>query len=55
MENIDIQVKFKNVKLIKGNYEGYDYYKITAETEDGITLSKKLTQFEYNTLKQLYV
>lgn len=55
MENIDIQIKLKNAKLIKGNYEGYDYYKITAETEEGLVLSKKLTQFEYNTLKALYV
>lgn len=37
--------------LVKGNYEGYDYYKMIAETDKGIVLNKKLTQFEYDTLK----
>lgn len=55
MENIPINIKIISVRLVKGNYEGFDYYKIIAETDLGIELSKKLTQFEYNTLKANYV
>lgn len=46
-----IKLNITGVYLVKGNYEGYDYYKLTAATDCGIELSKKLTQFEYNTLK----
>lgn len=44
-------IKVTSVCLVKGNYEGYDYYKLVAETDKGIQLAKKLTEFEYNTLK----
>lgn len=44
-------INITGVYLMKGNYEGYDYFKLLAESDKGITLSKKLTEFEYNTLK----
>lgn len=50
-----LKVKVTGVYLIKGNYEGFDYYKLQAETDLGITASKKLTEFEYYTLKGQYV
>lgn len=45
-------ITVKEVKLVKGNYEGYDYYKLIGTTNNGIKLSTKLTAFEYETLKQ---
>lgn len=55
MENTPINIKITSVQLVKGNYEGFDFYKLVAKTDLGIELSKKLTQFEYNTLKNNYV
>lgn len=54
-ESIDIKdhIEFTSVSLVKGNYEGYDYYKIVAETASGFKLQTKLTCFEYNTLKKI--
>lgn len=52
MDNTPIRLAVKNINLIKGNYEGFDYYKIVAETEEGFKLSTKLTAFEYKTLKE---
>lgn len=44
-------IKITGLYLVKGNYEGYDYFKMIAETDKGIAFNKKLTQFEYDTLK----
>lgn len=52
METTPIRLSIKNINLIKGHYEGFDYYKIVAETEEGFKLSTKLTSFEYKTLKK---
>lgn len=43
-------IKVDTVQLVKGNYEGYDYYKLVGITNNKIRLSAKLTAFEYNTL-----
>lgn len=43
-------IKVESVQLVKGNYEGYDYYKLVAVTNNKIKLQAKLTAFEYNTL-----
>ena len=51
MESTPIQLNITSINLVKGQYEGYDYYKIVAETEEGFKLSSKLTSFEYQTLK----
>lgn len=52
MESTPIKLKISTINLVKGQYEGFDYYKIVAETEEGFKLSSKLTAFEYQTLKK---
>ena len=46
--------KVEDVVLIQGEYEGYKYYKLTAKGSGGLKLSTKLTEFEYNQIRELY-
>lgn len=46
------KVKITDIYLKKGNYEGFDFFKLVAETDKGIKLQTKLTAFEYNVLSQ---
>lgn len=43
-------IKVDSLELVKGNYEGFDYYKLVGVTNNKIKLQAKLTAFEYNTL-----
>ena len=52
MQETPIKLNIVKTVIVKGNYEGHDYYKIIAETSKGLTLSRKLTAFEYQTLLQ---
>lgn len=54
MEENRIKLNIKEVKAIKGNFEGHDYYQLRAETEEGFILKTKLTPFEYNVVKDNY-
>lgn len=45
-------VKVIDLYVIKGNYEGTDYYQCIAELDNGLKLKTKLTAFEYQTLKK---
>lgn len=49
-----ISLEIIKVYLNTGVFEGYEYYNVTAETAEGITLKKKLTAFEYKMLKDMY-
>lgn len=44
-------INVTSINLVEGEYEGYKYYKLVAETSQGFKLSTKLTAFEYKTLK----
>ena len=44
------KIKTQEIYLIKGNYEGVDYYQIHVMLDNGIKLKQKLTLFEFNTL-----
>lgn len=46
------KIKITDIYIQKGNYEGFVYYKLVAETDKGIKLQAKLTAFEYNVLSQ---
>lgn len=51
MEKIPLnKIKTSGIYLVKGNYEGNDYYQVHVELDNGIKLKQKLTLFEYNTL-----
>lgn len=54
MQETKIKLNIKEIKAIKGNFEGHDYYQLRAETEEGFTLKTRLTPFEYNVVKDNY-
>ena len=41
------------VRLVKGNYEGYDFYRIIVKLSSGHEAKVKLTKFEYDTLAKM--
>ena len=49
-----INFNVEDVVLIKGEYEGFPYYKLIAKGSGGLKLSTKLTEFEYNQIRELY-
>lgn len=40
----------KEAYIEKGNYEGYDYYRMVIRLAEGFTLKCKLTEYEYKSL-----
>ena len=44
--------KVSSLYVLKGNYEGNDYFQCVAELDNGIKLKCKLTKFEFETLKK---
>lgn len=43
-------LKPQEIYVVKGNYEGVDYYQLHLVLDNGIKLKQKLTNFEYKTL-----
>lgn len=41
------------VRLVKGSYEGFDYYRIVVKLSSGHEAKVKLTKFEYDTLVKM--
>lgn len=52
--NLTNKVKVNKIEIYQGEYEGFKFYKIKATLDNGISLSNKLTEFEYETLKKSY-
>lgn len=48
------KIKTSGIYLVKGNYEGNEYYQVHVELDNGIKLKQKLTGFEYKTLMNQY-
>ena len=49
-DSTPINLTITKVYLTRGNYEGFDYFKLIAETNVGIKLQTKLTAYEYSSL-----
>lgn len=43
--------KVQELYVLKGNYEGNDYYQAVCVLDNGLKLKTKLTAFEYKTLQ----
>lgn len=43
-------LKPEEIYLVKGNFEGVDYFQLHVVLDNGIKLKQKLTAFEYQTL-----
>lgn len=41
------------VRLVKGNYEGFDFYRIIVKLSSGHEAKVKITKFEYDTLAKM--
>lgn len=55
MERKQVNLNIKTVELVKGEYEGHQYYQLQAITDEGFKLKTKLTEFEYNAINERFI